>query len=45
MTKLLKVNCGVFFEGYVPTVYIHNDWYDDRYIDGWDWHIDDWDEI
>lgn len=46
------VNTGVLHEIYcsrwydaLNTVYIHNDWYDDRYIDGWDWHIDDWDEI
>ena len=46
------INTGVFREIYcsrwydaLNTVYIHNDWYDDRYIDGWDWYIDDWDEF
>lgn len=46
------VNTGVLHEIYCSrwydafnTKYIHNDWYDDRYIDGWDWYIDDWDEF
>lgn len=46
------VNTGVLHEIYcsrwydaLNTVYIPNDWYDDRYIDGCDWYIDDWDEI
>lgn len=46
------INTGVLHDIYCfiwcdahNTVYIPNDWYDDRYIYGWDWHIDDWDEI
>ena len=46
------INTGVLHEIYcsrwydaLNTVYIPNDWYDDRYIDGCDWYIDDWDEF
>lgn len=41
---LHDIYCSRWYDA-LNTVYIHNDWYDDRYIDGWDWHIDDWDEI
>lgn len=33
MTKLLKVNCGVFFEGYVP---VEEDEEYDSLVDDWD---------
>lgn len=54
MTKIPEqtINTGVLHEIYcsrwydaLNTVYIPNDWYDDRYIDGCDWYIDDWDEF
>lgn len=41
---LREIYCSRWYDAF-NTTYIPNDWYDDRYIDGWDWHIDDWDEI
>lgn len=41
---LHDIYCSRWYDA-LNTVYIPADWYDDRYIDGCDWYIDDWDEF